>query len=307
MQHLMRAIELDPALIPAHIDLANLCVTEALYGFMTPSAAADMVRRTAESIADLPVRAPAVLPALGWVCFHVDRDLPAALRAFAQSADLPHDAWTTRARAMFALSRHRFADAIALLRSAIRTDPFSPWLHARLAWALHLSGQASESVALIHEALALFPGHEGANLYGAMILSFQGEAEQGTKLAEELAEHFPYFDLATAVHAYALACAGQKDEARAILERLQWLSRERFVLKTFMPAAYVALEDFDSAISELQASGESRCPWYFQMLADPRLKPLHGRREFREMLAVITRMEADGAASGKPDVLWTKK
>ncbi|MFP5211263.1 MAG: winged helix-turn-helix domain-containing protein [Acidobacteriota bacterium] len=307
MQHLMRAIELDPALIPAHIDLANLCVTEALYGFMTPSAAADMVRRTAESIADLPVRAPAVLPALGWVCFHVDRDLPAALWAFAQSADLPHDAWTTRARAMFALSRHRFADAIALLRSAIRTDPFSPWLHARLAWALHLSGQASESVALIHEALALFPGHEGANLYGAMILSFQGEAEQGTKLAEELAEHFPYFDLATAVHAYALACAGQKDEARAILERLQWLSRERFVLKTFMPAAYVALEDFDSAISELQVSGESRCPWYFQMLADPRLKPLHGRREFREMLAVITRMEADGAASGKPDVLWTKK
>ncbi len=307
MQQLMRAIEIDPALIPAQVDLVNLCVTEALYGFMAPTAAADLVRHTAESISNLPVRAPAILPALGWVYFHVDRNLPAALQAFTQSADLPHDPWTTRARAMFALSRHRFAEAVALLRAAIRVDPFSPWLHARLAWALHLSGQAAESVALIHEALALFPGHEGANLYGAMILSFQGEAEQGTKLAEELEQHFPYFDLASAVHAYALACAGQKDEARAALERLQWLSRERFVLKTFMPAVYVVLEDYDSAISELNTAGESRCPWYFQTLADPRLKPLHGRREFREMLAVLTRMEAEAAGSGKPDILWKRK
>ena len=306
LQHLLRAIELDPSLIPAHVDLVNLCVTEAFYGFMSPAVAADMVRRTADSISDFPVRAPAILPALGWIYFHVDRNLPAALRAFAQSAHLPHDPWTTRARAMFTVSRHRFAEAIALLRAAIRIDPFSPWLHARLAWALHLSGQAAESVTLIHEALALFPDHEGVNLYGAMILSFQGEAEQGIKLSEELAQRLPYFDLATAVHAYALACAGQKDEARAVLERLQWLSRERFVLKTFMPAVYVALEDYDSALSELSASEESRCPWFFQLLADPRLKPLRGRSEFQRMMAILTRMEAETAGSAEHEALWLK-
>jgi len=98
------------------------------------------------------------------------------------------------------------------------------------------------------------------------------------------------------VHAYALACAGRADEARALLERLQWMSRERFVLSSFTPAVHVALGDFDAALSELRAAADTRCPWFFQMLADPRLKPLHSRPEFKELQALLTNME-DAAAS----------
>ena len=292
LQHLLRAIELDPSLIAARVDLVNLCVTQAFYGYMSPAVAADLVRRTVDSIPDLPRRPEAILPALGWISFHVDHDLPSALQAFSLSAHLPHDPWTTRLRVMFALSRHRFAEAIEMLRAVIQLDPFSPWLHARLAWALHLAGQAAESVECIRHALALFPGHEGANLYGSMILAFNGEAARGTGLAQDLAQRLPYFDLATAVHAYALACEGRADEARAILERLQWLSRERFVLRAFTPAVYVVLGDHEAALAELRASAEARCPWFFQMLADPRLKPLHARPEFQQMRAILIRMEA---------------
>ncbi len=138
LQHLLRATELDPSLIGARVDLANLSVTQSLYGFMSPAVAADIVRRTAESIPDLS-RAEAILPALGWVRFHVDRNLTAALWAFSLSAHLPHDPWITRVRSMFVLSRHRFGEAIDLLRAAILLDPYSPWLQARLAWALHLA------------------------------------------------------------------------------------------------------------------------------------------------------------------------
>jgi hypothetical protein len=103
----------------------------------------------------------------------------------------------------------------------------------------------------------------------------------------------PYFDLATAVHAYALACAGQDAEARAILERLQWLGRERFLLRAFSPAAYVALGEPDAALAELRTSNENRCPWFFQMLADPRLKPLEGRPEFEQLKAIAALMEGE--------------
>ncbi len=64
------------------------------------------------------------------------------------------------------------------------------------------------------------------------------------------------------------------DEARSILERLQWLSRERFVLSSFTATICVALGDIEGALAELQTASESRCPWFFQMLADPRLEPL---------------------------------
>ena len=321
LQHLLRAIELDPSLIAAKVDLVHLCVTQAIYGFMSPAVAADLVRRTAESaspatglgrrcedsgfpttglgrwggetVPDLPLCAEAILPALGWINFHVDRDLPAALRCFSLSAHLPNDPWITRVRSMFALSRHRFAEAIDLLRAGLRQDPFAPWLHARLAWALHLAGQPDESVQQIRQTLVLFPEHEGAALYGAMILAYNGNAARAAELAQDLVQRSPYFDLASAVHAYALACAGRPEEARAILDRLEWLSRERFVLNSFNPAVHVALGDLDAALSELRAANETRCPWFFQMLADPRLKPLHSRPEFVEMQSILTGMEAD--------------
>jgi TolB-like protein len=292
LQHLSRATELDPTLISAKIDLAHLCVTQAFYGFMSPTVAAELVYRTADSIPDFPHRAEAMLPVRGWVNFHVDHNLSAALWAFSNSAHLRHDPWTTRMRAMFALSRHRIGEALDLLQEALSEDPYSPWLQNRLAWALHLDGQASESMHQIAKAMARFQDHEGTSLYGAIILAYNGQVERAVELAAALTQRLPYFDLATAVHAYTLACARRADEARVILERLQWLSRERFVLKSFNPAVHLALDDPESALGDLKAAREDRCPWYFQMLADPRLKALQGHPEFESMKAELARMEA---------------
>ena len=260
LQHLLRAIELDPELIAAKVDLAYLCVTQAIYGYMSPAVSADYARRIEESVPGLPYQAQELLPALGWIRFHFDRNLPAALQAFASSAHLPHDPWTTRVRTMFALSRRRFAEAIALLRAAIQQDPYSPWLQSRLAWAFHLDGQAAESVEQIRVALSRFPEDEFTHLYGALILAHNGETARATQLALDLAQRLPFFDLATAAHAYALACAGRKDEGRAILERLQWLSRERYLLNCFNPAVHLALGNPDAAVEELRDRQRNSLP-----------------------------------------------
>ena len=293
MQQLLRAIELDPTLISAKIDLAHLCIAQGVFGFMSPDASADLVHRMANSIPDLPHQAVALLPALGWINFHYDRNLPAALLAFSLSAHLPHDTWTTRARALFAVSRHHYAEVIEMLRKAIRIDPYSPWLHSRLAWVLHLDGQASESLEQIRKTIAQFPEREVTGLFGSVILAYNGEVEQATELAQGYAQRALHFDPAAAGQAYALACAGRADEARIVLERLQWLGRERYVSRGFTPAAYLALGDQEAALAELRAVDEARCPWFFQTLADPRLKPLHGNPEFERMRAILPAMEAE--------------
>ena len=292
LQYLKHAADLDPSLIPAKVDLVHLCVTQAFYGYMPPSVAANLLYRTAESIPDLPQRAPSILPSLGWVNFHVDHNLRAALWAFSLSTHLPHDTFTTRERSQFLLSRQRFDEAIALLRAALVQDPYAPWLHARLAWTFHLAGNVTESLECLRQALTLFPGHDGVTFYGSMILAYNGEAGRGVKLAEDVMLRQPHIDLLKAVHAYALACAGRTKEACVILERLQWLRHERFVLKSLTPAVYVAIGDFDSALSELRTAAADRCPWFFQMLADPRLKPLHGHPEFEQLRAILPRIEA---------------
>jgi len=293
LQSLLQVAALDPGLIAARVSLAHLCVAQAYYGFLPPAVAADFVHRAAEPVSDLPARAEAILPALGWVNLHFDRNLPAALWWLARSGHLPHDPWITRARTLVALSRHRFGEAADLLQAAIRVDPWSAWLQARLAWTHHLGGNAALSVELARRALERFPEHEGTRFFGAIIFAWNGEAGQAVDLAHGLAQRLPYLDPAAAVHAYALAMAGRGREARAILDRLEWLGRERYVMNTFAPAVYAALGEHEAALAGLRAAADSRCPWFFQMLADPRLKLLAERPEFQSMLGILTGMEAD--------------
>ncbi len=295
LQKLTRATELDPTLIAAKVELANLCITQAFYGYMAPAMSANLIHSTADTIPDLRQTAPAMLPAIGWINFHFNRNLARAVWAFSASEGVPHDPWTTRVRAMFALSRRRYAEAIALLKAALEIDPYSPWLSSRMALAYHLNGQAEASVEQINQAISLFPGHEGSHLYGAIILAYNGQTTRAVELAAELVRSLPYFDMGTSVHAYALACEGRVAEARTLLERLDWLSRERFVMRTMNAAAHVALDDLEAAVAELRRAAEVRCPWFFQALADPRLKPLHGHPEFVELEAVLPQMEAAAA------------
>ena len=298
LQHLARAIDLDPTLIAAKVDMVRLCVTQAAFGYMPPAVARGIARRTADTIPDH--HADPALPSLGTLSLHVDHDLPAALHAFSSSAHLPHDASVTRSRVMFALSRLRFDEGIALLDAALRLDPFAPWLHARRAWALHLAGRPPESLAQMRSCLNSFPDHEGTALYGAIVFTYNDDTATGLRLAESLSARMPYYDQITAIHAYALARAGRTAESRALIARLRWLGRERFVSSSFNAAVYVALGDIENALTELQTSMDMRCPWFFQMLADPRLQPLHGQPQFEEFRAILPRMEDAAALDDAP-------
>ena len=295
MRRLLHATELDPRLLSAQVDLANVCTLQEFFGFMSPGVASRQIQRVEESVARAEEPAPALLPPLGWMRFHFDRDLPAALDLFSESAHLPHDPWITRLRVMLALSRQRFDEAFGWLDSALLVDPYAAWIHARIAWTHHLAGDAAESVRQVNKCLSLFPDHESGYLYGALILAFNREPERGAQLAETLLRRKPYFDIAASLQAYALACGGLQQEASETLERLQWLSRERFVLPSFNAAAYLALGDRESAMAELRNANQIRCPWFFQMLSDPRLEPLHGDPEFEAMRALLIEMEDTAA------------
>ncbi len=291
VQHLTRASELDPSLTAVRIDLAHLAVTEGFLGYLSPAAAVGLVRRAAKPGFDEGAGGEAILPAVGWVSFHYDRDLRAALDAFQRSRHLPHDPWVSRARVLLALSRRRFDEAARIIDDAFSTDPFSAWLHARLAWNHHLAGDAAASVREAKAALEQFPMHDGVALCAGMILAFNGEAERAVELAGALAYRRPDFDPATAVHAYTLAVAGRREEALSILERMEWMGRERYVLNSLSAAVYVALGEPEPALAELAAANEARCPWFFLALADPRLAPLHKLPEFHELEQILVNME----------------
>ena len=295
VETLWRAAELDGSLTGARVTLVYACVAQEFCGLVSPVTAMEQARRAARTLPENDESGRAILPALGWMRFHFERNLKQALEAFEESDDLPHDPWRTRARVMFALSRKRFGESMEILNRALHVDPYAPWLHARLAWALHLAGEAAESMRKVHEALMAAPDGESACFYGSIILAYNGEADRAVELADGLVKRSAFLDLALAAQAYALARAGRRDEAEGLLERLQWLSRERYVSSSFIAAARLEVGDATGALAELRGADEARCPWFFQTLADPRLKALHTTPEFVQMQNELKRMESDAA------------
>ena len=166
----------------ARVELAQLAVLQCIYGYLSPRIAAATVRRAADGIPELNAQAEALLPALGWVEFHFDRDARSALRMMARSAGLPYDATNTRVRSWLLLSRHRFGEAIELLRAAIQLDPYAPWLQAALAWALHLAGEREASLAQIRKAIDMSSEYDNSLFFGAMILGYNGEAARADRI-----------------------------------------------------------------------------------------------------------------------------
>ena len=69
-------------------------------------------------------------------------------------------------------------------------------------------------------------------------------------------------------------------------------------MSSFTAPICAALGDIEAAIAELNTAAESQCPWFFQLLADPRLESLHGHPQFAGLQKILERMES--AAEKKP-------
>ena len=297
-----QALDLDPTLIAARIHLVHSYLIQSYFGYAQPDVAAEMARKHADLALALSPNALSVHPALGWIYFHHDRDPAAADYAFSRPQGQGYNHSTMSYRVKYALGQRRFEDAIEMLRTAIEIDPFSPMLHGRLAWSLHLAGNASAALEQARRALNLFPDHLGTLFFSSMILAASDEAcgagenlaEKATALAKKLIQLAPSFDPAYAALAYSYARQGRANEARSLLERLQWLGKERYVLRSYQVPALVELGDLESALTELLAAERLHCPSLFEILADPRLEPLHDRSEFQRLLNRLGPMRTAG-------------
>jgi tetratricopeptide (TPR) repeat protein len=287
-----RALEIDPELHSARIHLMHSYLALATFGYLRGDIAAEQARKHAEAL--LTQSDSAARAALGWIHFFHDRDLEAATASFAGPQSAVYNPWVTVYQARFAMGQGRLSEAVALLRSAIHSDPFSPVMHWRLAWALHVAGDTDGALQQAESALRLFPNDPGALFFAAIIFAAASDPNsesaasrdlgaRSVGLATHLIQIAPSLDGGYSALAYAHTRRGKIAEARALLDRQAWVSRERFVPRSFDAPALVELGEHDAALEALATAERQHCPWLFELLGDPRLRPLHREPEFQRL------------------------
>ena len=309
MEKFQLALDRDPLLADARSRLIHGSLCQSSYGYLRSDVAAELALKQAEIALAISGPSPFLYSTLGWIHFHHNRDLAAATTSFVRSHRPPvkqgnhaalhpnpfgriaHSSWNVLYQARFALGRGLFAEGIALLQSALSFDPYSPAFHARLAWAHHLAGDSFAAVEQARVTQTLFPNHPEAQLFCSIVFAAGAEpgdgrgelATQATSLATKLVQGAPTLDAGYANLAYIQARQGRIIEARTLLDRQQQLARERFVMRSFDVPALIELGEMDAAMKTLVNADQQHCSWLFELLVDPRLKPLRGEPEFERL------------------------
>jgi len=299
---LERATEMDSSFQPARIDLIHGYLNQALWGYLSPDAAAGRARHQAEILVAAGDSTRSLWAALGWIQFFYDRDLEAAAKSLKDTCSSGYDPLAFRYSSRFHLGQGQFSQAIDLLRDAKAADPYSAAVQTSLAWAYHMAGDTRSALAQAEEVIGLFPAHPMTLVFCSRVLAAAGLpgdrlTERATELATQVVLSRPNFDSGISVLAYTYARHGRIEEARKLIERQVNLGRERFIMRSGLAPALVSLGEFDKAIQELSHGERDRCPWFLELLYDPRLQPLHGKPEFQRLQGIAQSMGATTSAA----------
>jgi TolB-like protein/tetratricopeptide (TPR) repeat protein len=178
----------------------------------------------------------------------------------------------------------RIEEAVADLERALDSDPLSLEVHFWLGVALFLGRRYERGLEQARKLVELVPEHQVAYLVlGQVYLGMQSYPESVTALrhAVEISRELPFM---LGWLGLALGLGGHVPEARAVLERLQSIAAERFVLPTSFAWLHLGLGEIDEAFVWMQRAVDRNDEWIHPLRTYPFLDSLRSDPRFAALL-----------------------
>ena len=285
ISYFQQAIQIDPTYALAFIGLSEAYRSLALAGEMIPTEFLPKAKTAALKAIELDNALSEGHTALGVAMFWYDWDWQGAENQYKRALELnpnSSDAHLFYAHLLSNTGRHE--EALTEIHRARELDPLSPFLNSLEGQFLLHSGRIDDALARLQQTFALapdfwFPHGFAANAYieKAMYSEAIAEARRGTELSGRQTS-------TKSITGYALAKLGKLDEARAILDELLQLSKERFVPAYHLALVYNGLGEHDETFAWLEKSYQQRDPKMAFLLVDPKWKNLRADARFQDLL-----------------------
>jgi serine/threonine-protein kinase len=301
IQYFQEAIAADPQFAPAYAGLADGYSLCADHGLTAPSIVMPQAKAAALRAIELDPDLAEAHTSLGLIRSLYEWQWQAAGEHYRRAIELNPGYATAHYwyGCDYLALLGRSDDAVAEMRTALRLDPLSHVMTQSLAYVLLLARRFDEALEQHMNALELEPYfYKSYSGLGRLYIHMEmyGEAIAMLQKARSLAGDVPNL-LGALGQAYARA--GREQDARALLARLEELSKHRYVPSTSVAMIYAGLGENARALDWLETASRRRELTVSAIGVHPGYDTLRGEPRLASLMVRIG-LTAEGVTSALP-------
>jgi serine/threonine protein kinase/tetratricopeptide (TPR) repeat protein len=280
-----QAIALDPSYAQAYVGAAESYLDLGSF-FESPKETMPLAKTYANRGLEADPASVDARIVLGLISLIYDWDWAAAARATTTKSGtmLP------RAIGMFSCAAHllestgHHAQADSELRHALAEDPLSVPMNTEVGCNAYYARRYDEAVRGYREALSLDAGNVVA-LWGlGRTLNQQKKYAEATAELATVDAADASQPLIIAETAYGYAASGRTADARALLEKLNAMSKGTFVDPYLVATVYIGLDDKTRALESLEKAYEAKSSFMVSLAGEPKWDGIRSDPRFKDLV-----------------------
>jgi len=284
LEYYQQATVADPSYAPAYAGLSYIHVLMGNIA-LPPKEIYPLAKSEAQKALALDQTLPEAHTSMAIVELFYDWDFPAAEREFKRALELnPNYAECFSGYSGYFKVRRNYAEELVQAKHGRELDPLSPFANMELGEAYYHGRQYDQAINQITRTFEMDP-HLVGFAYHVRARAYEQKKMYAEALADSQrwAEAFKDDPQPLSSVARFQARMGNRAEALKMLDRLQELSKHRYVSSYWTATVYIGLGDKENALAALEKAYEDR---YFLMIwinGDPLFDSLRSEPRFIDL------------------------
>jgi serine/threonine protein kinase/lipoprotein NlpI len=257
-----QAVEKDPLCAPGYIGIADCYNVCGILGLMDPRIAYARSKDAVAKALDIDEDLAEAHASLGWIRTFYDWDWSGAEAEFLKSLELnPNYAYAHYFYSLYLGAMGRHDESITESSRAVELDPIDLAINSIHGCTLMWDRRNDAAMEQFRKTLDMDPNFYLVNLYLGMTLAANEMWREAVEALTRALAVSPGSPLAMGLMGYVLAASGKRNEALEVLDRLEQLSKERFVGSFHKASIHFGLEAYDRAYECLECAFAERESW----------------------------------------------
>ena len=283
--YFQQAIQKDPSYALAYAGVADSYVLLGWNSYLPPKDAFPQAKAAAMAALEIASDLGEAHTDLAAVLWLHDWQWPEARKEFQRALELnPCYPTANHYYAECLMTLGRNAEALTRMKKSLELDPLSLIINVAIGWAYYHARQYDEAAAQLLRTVELDPNYPMTCWILGLVYRKTARYDLAIGAGEKAVNLSGGSPLMRAALAQTFATAGAPQEAIQILDDLQKLAKERYVVPHFFAGIYVGLGDHDRALEYLEKSYAEHCHWLIYLHIDPSMDDLRDDPRFQDLL-----------------------